>query len=284
VPVDIGPFLAAAELLYAGPWVAERYAAFGHLLDPDGPHLDPIVRRIVLAARDLPAAEVFRAVERLAQLRLESERVWPDIDALLLPTAPTHPTLAEVAADPLGVNSRLGTYTNFVNLLDLCAVAVPGEDTASGLPFGVQFIAPAFADRLLLDWAVAWQGEPAPMPLALPRPGTTDIALVGAHQSGLPLNALVAGRGGRLRRRARTGAGYRMMRVPGPGVARPGLVNGPADANPDGFAVELWEVPLATAGALAAELSPPLRLGPLRLHDGTSVLGYLGDDTALAEA
>ncbi len=164
VTVDVSAFLDAAKLLYAGPWVAERYSAFGRLLDPDGPHLDPAVRQVVMAGRDMSAAAAFQAFETLAGLRRISERVWGDIDALLLPVTPTHPTLAEVAADPLGVNSRLGTFTNFVNLLDLCAVAVPGHDTTAGLPFGVQFIAPAFADTPLLDLAAMWMGEPAAPP------------------------------------------------------------------------------------------------------------------------
>ncbi len=282
VPVDVTPFLAAAALLYSGPWVAERYAAFGHLLDPDGPHLDPTVRTIVTGARDASAVAGFQAFDRLAQLRRESEAVWPGIDALLLPTTPNHPTLAEVAADPIGTNSRLGTYTNFVNLLDLCAIAVPGVDTSDGLPFGVQFIAPAFADDLLLDWALQWEAAPSPLASASPAAGYALVALVGAHQSGLPLNHLVAARGGRLLRRARTAASYRMKRVPGGGVPRPGLVSG--DGPVDGFPVEIWQVPAATLGALAAELGPPLRLGPLQLADGTTVLGYLGDDVALAAA
>ncbi len=278
--VDVSAFLDAAKLLYAGPWVAERYHAFGRLLEPDGPHLDPAVRQVVMAGRDMSAADAFSAFETLAGLRRISERVWGDVDALLLPVTPTHPTLADVAADPLGVNSRLGTFTNFVNLLDLCAVAVPGHDTSDGLPFGVQFIAPAFADTPLLDLATLWMGEATPP--RQPSPATASIALVGAHLSGLPLNSLVSGRGGRLLRRARTDAGYRMMRVPGPGVPRPGLItgNGPAD----GFAIEIWEVPLQTLGALAAELGPPLRFGRLRLSDGTTVLSYLGDDVALAGA
>ena len=280
VPVDITSFLEAAQLLYAGPWVAERYSGFGRFLEPDGPHLDPSVRQIVMAGRDVTAAAAFDAFDTLAELRRRGERIWGDIDALLLPVTPTHPTLAEVAADPFGVNSRLGTFTNFVNLLDLCAIAVPGVDTQDGLPFGVQLIAPAFADGPLLDLAASWMGEEVQQMQA--KPGTASLVLVGAHMSGLPLNGLVSRRGGQLLRRARTASGYRMMRVPGAGVARPGLIAGEGPA--PGFAVEVWEVPLQTLGALAAELSPPLRFGQVRLADGSTVLGYLGDDVALAAA
>ena len=280
VPVDVSPFLEAAALLYGGPWVAERYSAFGRFLETDGPHLDPTVRQIVLGGREPRAVAAFDAIDQLAQLRRRSEAVWDHVDALLLPVTPTHPTLAEVAADPLGINSRLGTFTNFVNLLDLAAIAVPGVLTDAGLPFGVQFVAPAFSDRPLLDIASLWTGEPAES--TAPKPGTASLVLVGAHMSGLPLNHLVSGRGGRLLRKTRTDSGYRMKRVPGGGVARPGLVAGEGPA--DGFAVEVWELPLQTLGALAAELSPPLRFGQLRLADGTTVLGYVGDDAALASA
>jgi allophanate hydrolase len=284
VPVDVTPFLEAAAMLYTGPWVAERYSAFGHFLDVDGPHLDPTVRTIVLGGRDSTAWAAFDAFAKLAELGRRSEGVWGHVDALLLPVTPTHPTLAEVAADPLGVNSRLGTFTNFVNLLDLAAIAVPGIDTDAGLPFGIQFIAPAFADHPLLGLASAWMGENSEAPQAPvhPKPGTAALALVGAHMSGLPLNHLVAARGGRLLSRARTDSGYRMMRVPGAGVPRPGLVSGEGPA--EGFGVEIWELPLQTLGSLAAELSPPLRFGQLRLSDGTTVLGYLGDDVALSSA
>jgi allophanate hydrolase len=157
VPVDVEPFLQAARLLYEGPWLAERWAGFGHLLD--GPGVDPTVRAIVRAGRDVTGSDVFSGLDRLAALRRRTESTWAGADALLLPVTPGHPTLAEVAADPVGVNSRLGTFTNFANLLDLCAVAVPAGERDDGLPFGVQLIAPAFADRPLLDLAARWCGE-----------------------------------------------------------------------------------------------------------------------------
>jgi allophanate hydrolase len=151
VRVDVAPFIAAAQLLYGGAFVAERLAAFGELLEPDGPHLDPVVRRIVLGARSLTAAQVFGGLDALTRLRMKAEPTFVGADALLLPVTPGHPTIESVAADPIGVNARLGTYTNMVNLLDLCAVAVPAGIRGDGLPFGVQLIAPAFADRPLLE-------------------------------------------------------------------------------------------------------------------------------------
>jgi allophanate hydrolase len=270
VPVDIEPFLAAARLLYEGPWVAERWAGFGHLLG--GPGVDPTVRAIVSAGRSLLAADAFAAMDRLAALRRQSCPVWTEADALLLPVTPEHPTLAEVAADPVGVNSRLGRFTNFVNLLDLCAVAVPGGQRPDGLPFGVQLIAPAFADGPLLDLAARWCGEPVAE--AGPEPGWARLVVCGAHLSGLPLSADLIRLGGSLHHRARTAPGYRMVRLPGPGLPRPGLLPA-ADGPPGGLAVEVWELPQQAVGALLETVPAPLSLGRLRLADGTEVPGFL---------
>jgi allophanate hydrolase len=270
VPVDIEPFLAAARLLYEGPWVAERWAGFGHLLG--GPGVDPTVRGIVSAGRDLLAADAFDAFDRLAALRRRACPVWTVADALLLPVTPEHPTLAEVAADPVGVNSRLGRFTNFVNLLDLCAVALPAGVRADGLPFGVQLVAPAFADGPLLDLAGRWCGEPEAE--TGPAPGWTRLAVCGAHMSGLPLSGELVRRGGTLHSRARTAPGYRMVRLPGTGLPRPGLSPG-GDGPPGGIAVEVWELPEQAVGALLGTVPAPLSLGRVGLSDGTGVTGFL---------
>jgi allophanate hydrolase len=279
VPVDIAPFLDAAHLLYQGPWLAERWAGFGHLLD--GPGVDPTVRSIVRAGRDVTGADVFTALDRLAALRRRTEPVWADVDALLLPVTPGHPTLADVTADPVGVNTRLGTFTNFVNLLDLCAVAVPSADREDGLPFGVQLIAPAFADASLLDLAARWCGEPerlAPVP-----PGSTLLAVCGAHLSGLPLNRQLVAAGGRLRYRAWTAGGYRLFRLPGPGVPRPGLVR-TGDGPAGGIAVEVWQLPHQAVGALLDSVPAPLGFGPVELDDATVVSGFVAPVEAVRDA
>jgi allophanate hydrolase len=279
VPVDIEPFLAAGRLLYEGPWVAERWAGFGHLLEPDGPHLDPAVREIVTAGRDLRAADAFAAADRLAALRRASEAIWHDIDALLLPVTPGHPTLAEVAADPIGVNARVGTYTTFANLLDLCAIAVPAGVRDDGLPFGVQLIAPAFADEPLLDLASVWTGSPHPY--GSMAPGWTQVAVVGAHLSGMPLHPQLARLGARLAYRARTGGGYRLFQLPD-GV-RPALTytgDGPAG----GIAVEVFDVPHQGIGALLDTIPSPLGLGRVKLDDGLEVTGFLAESARLGGA
>lgn len=278
VPVDISAFLEAARLLYDGPFVAERVAAFGGLLEPDGPHLDPIVRRIVLGGRNLHAADVFTAMHRLARLGSQAIATFAGADALLLPVTPGHPTLAEVAADPVGVNSRLGTYTNMVNLLDLCAIAVPAGQRTDGLPFGVQLIAPAFADRPLLGLAARWTGAPRLAPDSLDR--RELLAVAGAHLSGQPKNSELVQLGGRLRRRARTAAGFRMYSVPGP-FPRPGLVATDGGAPID---VEVWDLPRGGIDALRPHVVPPLRLGPLELDDGCTVTGFVADPNCVDAA
>jgi allophanate hydrolase len=269
VPVDVSAFLAAAELLYHPAFVAERYAAFGHELRDAGPHLDPTVRQIVLGGAAASAAEVFATFDRLAALRAVAAELYLGIDALLLPVTPCHPTLAQVATDPIGVNARLGTYTNMVNLLDLCAVAVPAGERVDGLPFGVQLLAPAFADRPLLDLAARWVGE---QPAAAPATRAL-LAVAGAHLTGQPRNADLVRLGGRLHTRARTAGGYRLFEVPGP-FPRPGLVADPAGPA-GGIEVEVWDLPVGAVGALLAEVAAPLALGPVTLDDATTVPGFV---------
>ncbi len=281
VPVDITPFLETSKLLYGGPWPAERWLAFGRWLQDDGPHLDPVVRGIALGGREVTGAQVFEGLDGLARLRRASESVWFDIDALLLPTTPGHPTLADVANDPVGANSPLGTFTNFVNMLDLCAIAVPAGPRPDGLPFGVQLIAPAFDDNELLDLASRWTGE-SPAPLPDPGP-TAGVAVVGAHLSGLALNSQLLDLGGRLAYRARTAGGYRLYRLPGTGVPRPGLVR-TGDGPAEGIAVEFWQLSPEAIAALRTMIPAPLGLGPVELDDGRPVTGFLAEDAGLAGA
>jgi allophanate hydrolase len=275
VTFDPAPFLEAAALLYQGPWIAERWHAIAPALGTSGldhPGLDPAVRAVLSGAADVTGTDAFAGFDRLAALRRVTEGLWSVADALLLPVTPGHPTLAGVAADPVGANARLGTYTNFVNLLDLCAVAVPAGARPDGLPFGVQLIAPAFHDALLLDLAARWTGEEPPV-AAVPA-GETLLAVAGAHLSGLPLNGQLLGLGARLRYRTRTAAGYRLYRLPGSGVPRPGLVR-TGDGPADGIAVEVWQLDHRAVGALLDTVPAPLGFGRLVLADGESVLGFI---------
>ena len=275
VPVDPAPFHEAGALLYEGPWVAERFAAVGAFIAAHPEAVDPAVAAIVSAGDRPSAAELFAARHRHAELRSAVAPVLAGADALLWPTAPGHPTLAEVAADPVGPNAALGAFTNFVNLLDLAAVAVPAAPRADGTPFGVTLMAPAGGDARLLDLAARWAGEP--QVLAADAAGArTALAVVGAHLSGQPLNGQLTGLGGRLLETARTAPTYRLYALPpgNGGPARPGLVGG-ADGDGDGVEVELWSLDPEGLGRLLALIPPPLGLGTVALADGRSVLGFL---------
>jgi allophanate hydrolase len=280
VEVDIEPFLQAARLLYEAPFVSERTAAFGHLLEPDGPHLDPTVASIVRGGAKYSAVEAFAASHELMRLRRLASSTFVTADALLLPVTPWHPTLTQVAADPIGANSRNGTFTNMTNLLDLCAIALPAGMRSDGLPFGVQLLAPAFADSALLQLAARWAGEDASTPWRLPS-ARSLVAVAGAHLSGQPANRELLALGGRLHARARTAGGYRMFAVPGP-FPRPGLVRS-GDPGLDGVEVEVWDLPATSLGPLAASIAEPLSLGLLDLDDGTTVTGFVAD-AAVADA
>ncbi|GIE76947.1 amidase [Actinoplanes philippinensis] len=270
-PIRLDPFLTAAKLLYDGGFVAERYAAVGAFLDdhPDG--ADPAVAAIIGAARDIPAHRLVTDTERLDRLRAEAMAEWGDADALLLPTAPIHPTIAEVEADPIGVNARVGTYTNFANLFGLAAVAVPAG------PLGVQVIARGHADAVAAGVAAMLTATPAPAPAA----SGLRLLVVGAHLTGQPLNHQLTSAGGRLIGPARTAAEYRLHALP-TRPPKPGLVRvAEGGATVDG---ELWELPPAALGRFLAALPAPMTLGPVRLAGGTSVTGFLCEPVAAAGA
>ena len=281
--VDIAPLLDAARLLYEGPWIAERYLVARPLLaDPAALH--PVTRRIVEAGAAPSAAEAFAAQYRLQGLRAAAREIWSVADALLLPTAPTHFSIEEEQAQPLLRNSQLGTYTNFVNLLDLAAIAVPAGFTAAGLPFGVTLLAPAWHDADLLAWgarlhqaagsALGATNAPWPQPAALPpAPGDTlDIAVCGAHMSGLPLNHQLTARGAWLVAATRTAPAYRLYALPGGPPQRPGMVRA---ADGRAIEVEVWRMPEEGVASFVRGIPAPLGIGRVCLQDGSEVCGFL---------
>ncbi|MDP2713054.1 MAG: allophanate hydrolase [Solirubrobacteraceae bacterium] len=283
VEIDIAPLTEAASLLYDGPWVAARYAAVGSFIAAHAHDVDPIVRDVILAGRDTAAVDAFRAAHRVRELALQSAGIWERADALLLPTAPTLYTAAEIADQPLARNALLGTYTNFVNLLDLCAIALPAAARADGLPFGVSLIAPAGADGALLALGGRWRDEPADDADEDQRGGTVALAVVGAHLSGEPLNNELVALGARLVRTTRTAPTYRLYELPGSVPAKPGLVNGDPTAGP-GIEVEIWELATEAFGRLVAAIPAPLSIGTLALRDGRSVKGFLCEASAVVGA
>lgn len=268
--VDLTPFLAAGRLLYDGGLVAERAWSYGEFLagHPDG--ADPSVAAIAAAALDVAGTRVVADQQRLAALTREGRGILRGTDALLIPTAPIHPTFTEVAADPIGVNSTVGTFTNFVNLMDLAAVAVPaGRVEGEGL-FGVTFVVPAFHDQVAADLAARFLGEGDAAPL-LGAPGV-DVAVFGAHLRGEPLNGQLDALGARYLRDVVTASAFRMLLVEG-AVDRPAVVRGEPGAALPG---ELWRLSPAALTRLLTSIAAPLALGPVELSDGSTVVGFTG--------
>ncbi|HTN23549.1 MAG TPA: allophanate hydrolase [Solirubrobacteraceae bacterium] len=282
VEIDFAPFAEVARLLYDGPWVAERYAAVGAFIAAHPADVDPSVREVVMRAGEFSAVEAFEGAQRLAELRAATRTVWERADALLLPTAPTMFTAAEIAEQPIVRNAQLGTYTNFVNLLDLCAIAVPAAARADGLPFGVSLIAPAGAERALLTLAGRWRDEHSGR-AADPATDAIALAVVGAHLTGEPLNGQLTGLGARLLETTRTAPTYRLFELPGAVPAKPGLVGGGPPAG-DGIEVEIWELAPESFGRLVAGVPPPLAIGTIELADGRLVKGYLCEADGVAGA
>ena len=284
VEVDYEPFRDAARLLYEGPWVAERYAAIRAFIEAKPEALHPVTRAIIESARSLTAVGAFEATYKLAALRRRADAVWSEVDVLLTPTAGTIYTIAEVEAEPLRLNSNLGYYTNHMNLLDLCGLAVPGGFLGNGLPWGVTLSAPAFCDDRLLRMGARFLGEKPPARALAPVGPTSRIAVCGAHLSGLPLNSQLTRLGARLMETTRTAPVYKLFALPGTMPAKPGLVRVVEGEGGAAIEVETWELSTAAFGRFVAEIPPPLGIGTIRLSDGTGVQGFLCEPVAVRGA
>jgi allophanate hydrolase len=297
VSFDYAPFAAAAALLYQGPFVAERLAALQLAGFTDWAAMDPVVAGIIRRAETITAAEAFQGIYDLAACQRAAAPSWQAFDVMLLPTAPTIFTHAEIAEDPVGRNAKLGLYTNFVNLMDLAAIAVPAGFRDDGLPFGVTLIGLAGSDDALASLgdrlhrslaAPRWGGSDAPLPAAPPTPPAPPaadrvaLAVVGAHLSGQPLNHQLTERQGRLLRRCRTAPGYRLFALAGTQPAKPGLVRDATGAG--GIEVEIWELDMAGFGSFTAAIPAPLGIGTVLLEDGSAVKGFLCESAALTDA
>ena len=286
VPVDFEPLHETAKLLYGGPWVAERHAVVQDLLDADPAALDPTVRQVIEGARSFSATDTFRAQYQLRDAQQRHAALWQSVDALMVPTAPGHPRFDEVDADPLGVNARLGHYTNFVNLLGWCALALPAGRTPAGLPFGVTFIQSGAHDATLARIGLRWeQGRPDPVPPSTAWPASTPLlplVVVGAHLSGLPLNHHLVERGARLRCATTTAPHYRLYALPDSVPPKPGLFRA-AEAGA-AIAVEVWEMPQSEVGSFLAGVAAPLGLGSIELAGGDRVHGFICEAHALEGA
>lgn len=281
VPFDYKPLRECAHLLYGGPWVAERLAAIEEFFEGQADAMDPTVRAIIAGAEGKTAVEAFVGQYSLAFYTQEIARIWSDLDLLLLPTTPTIYSVADMLADPVRLNSNLGRYTNFVNLLDCAAVAVPAGFRPNGLPFGVTLIGPAFTDHGLAVLASRLHGKGEIMPT--PPADWLPIVVVGAHLSGMPLNQELTSVGGIKLADVRTAPDYRFYALAGTVPPKPGLVREPGFAGP-GIAAEEWALPPAAFGQFVARIPAPLGVGKVRLDDGRQVTCFLCESHALAGA
>lgn len=291
VEFDYAPMLQAATALYEDVWVADRYAAIRAFYDSHPDCIDETVRTIIGAGQKYDAANVFEAMARMGMFRQAADALWQDFDVMVVPTAPTHHTIAAVQADPIVRNRELGYYTNFVNLLDMAAISVPASIRPDGLPFGITLIGPAGSELRLADLAQRFHqqtgltlgatGEALPAPEAIRRTAgsTVRVAVVGAHLSGLPLNSQLLERGAWKVADVMTAPSYRFYALAGTVPPKPGLVR----VNEGGAAIaaEIWEMPVAGYGSFVAGIPAPLGIGSLTLDDGSVVQGFVCEAAAL---
>jgi allophanate hydrolase len=297
VEVDIEPLYETARLLYEGPWVAERTITAQKLLASDPDAIHPVTRAITVDGLRPTAIDAFSAFYKLERLRRVSDYIFANqIDVLALPTAPTTYTVNQVLADPIQLNSRLGTYTNFVNLLDLCGLALPASMTAKGLPFGITLLAPGGADARLAEIGRVFHADTklplgalkVPQPELTPMPaaasdGEIAVAVVGAHLSGLPLNGELRSLGARLLETVETAPDYKLYALNGTVPPKPGLLR-VEPGQGAAIEVEVWALPSTGFGAFIEGVGSPLSIGTVKLADGSSVKGFLMEAVAVEGA
>jgi allophanate hydrolase len=278
-PIDFTPFREAAALLYAGPWVAERFVAVGEHIRSHPETVNSTVADIILGGEKYTAQDVYKAMYRLEALKRAADEQWARMDVLLTPTAGTTYTIEAVAADPVRLNSNLGYYTNFVNLLDLATIALPAGFRKDGLPFGVSLIGPAFSDAGLLALGRRFLEEVSETPSK--DPNCIPTAVVGAHLEGQPLNWQLTERGAQLARSCRTSEDYRLFALSGTIPPKPGLVREEGHQGP-GIEVEVWNIPEEEFGSFVAAVPEPLAIGNVRLDTGEWVKGFVCEPLALS--
>ncbi len=293
VAIDYAPFAEAAALLYSGPWVAERTAAVGDFLAAHPESGLAVTSTIIEGGRTRSAVDAYRAMYRLEELRRDTAPVWDAIDLLAVPTTGTIYTIEEVMADPVALNSNLGTYTNFTNLLDLCGIAVPAGFQADGRPAGITLLAPAFRETAVAAVAAAAHraaGVPlgatgVPLPPARPvsygAERLVPLLVVGAHLSGQPLNRHLTAAGGRLMETVLTAPRYRLHALPGE-PARPGMLR--VAEGGGAVAGEVWALTPEAFGRIVAGIPRPLSVGTVELADGRTVKGFLCEAADVADA
>jgi allophanate hydrolase len=295
VPIDIEPFVEAGKLLYDGPWVSERFAVTEDFLKTNPNSFNPTVKQIILNGESYSAAEGFKAIYQLKELEIETKKSWSQCDVIVVPSAPNHPTIEDLKNYPIVKNSELGMYTNFVNLMRLCAVAVPAGFTNSRLPFGLTLIAQEGSDHALLQLAAEWQilfdltlgksnmkGTLEELTIPTTKKDVVHIAVVGAHLEGMPLHWQLTERNARLIKACKSANSYRLFSLPNTTPPKPGLVKYPSN----GFSIDLevYEIPSSEVGSFLNLIPEPLGLGNIELEDGTWVKGFICEPYAIEGA
>jgi allophanate hydrolase len=296
IEIDFAPLKETADLLYDGPWVAERYAAIEAMMRDNPDALFPTTRAVIANAKKFDSVATFKALYRLEALKRRADALWTQIDVLALPTSGTIFTLAQLAAEPVRHNTELGYYTNFVNLLDMSALAVPAAIRPDGLPSGLTLVGPAWADGALAALGEAFHADaglslgatgapmPAPKvaPIAATPPEAIRLAVVGAHLTGMPLNAQLTERRARLVRSAATAERYKLYALANTSPPKPGLVR--VESGGARIALEIWEMDAAAFGSFVALVPPPMAIGTIELDDGSWCKGFVCEPMALAGA
>ncbi|MCQ9392498.1 allophanate hydrolase [Pseudomonas viridiflava] len=291
VTIDLSPFLEAASLLYDGPWVAERYSVAGQLMEENPAAVLPVIRAVLAKAPAVTGVETFRAHYRLQALKAICDKALEGLDCVVTPSIGRPVTSAELLAEPVLRNSELGYYTNFVNLLDYAAVAVPSTFMDNGLPWGVTLFGRAFTDQYLLSLADAFQrhtalplisGNTPPTPTTVARNDMARLVVCGAHLDGLALNGQLKQRGARLLEATQSSPDYQLYALAGGPPFRPGMVR----VAEDGVAieVEVWELPSAELGSFLTGIPAPLGLGKVQLADGRWETGFICEPYGLEGA
>lgn len=295
--ISFDTLFEVAELLYHGPWVAERVVGARSVYEHQPERLLPVIRQVLDVAQTFSAADTFAAQYRLRELQCAAEKIWQQCDVLCVPTAPRHPRIDEVLADPIAVNSEMGIYTNFVNLLGWSTIAIPASRLPNGLPFGITLIAPGWREPDLVRWAAALeqqsqlpagitglraQAGAAPCHWRVAAQGEMlQLAVVGAHLSGMPLNHELQACGARFVQATHTSADYRLYALSGTVPPKPGLARTEGGA---AIAVEVWEMPLAHFGRFVAGVPSPMGIGNVTLASGETLKGFICEGDAIARA
>lgn len=300
VEIDFSAFAELGELLYQGPWVAERYAAIESMIEDKPQAVHPVVRTVIAQARQYSAVDAFKAEYARAALARKIHTILHTVDALVVPSTPTIFTMDALMQAPIKHNSALGTYTNFTNLADLCALALPAGLRQDGLPAGITLMAPAWHDWSLVAFGLRWQAAQS-VPPGAPRvmadaqsptwglpetpalPEAVEeviVAVVGAHLRGMPLNHQLRSRGARFLEETQTAqTDYRLYALANTQPPKPGLKRTPGQGA--AIVVELWALPVQAFGAFTAEIPAPLGMGNVELADGRVVKGFICEPAEL---